>query len=114
LRCLIAALATERYRRRHGSWPDTLERLVPDFLSAVPLDPHDGKPLRYHRRADRVVIYSLCHAGSKSAIETAYDPREPSPPGIGVTFHLFDVKHRRQPAPELLPPPVPDDDDTKD
>jgi hypothetical protein len=107
LRCLIAALAAERYRQRHGRFPDTLEQLVPDFLLAVPLDPKDGRPLGYQHLPDRVVIYSLCLGGNN---RTTYNPDEPSPPGEGVAFHLFDVKHRRQAFAELLPPPAMDDD----
>jgi hypothetical protein len=109
LRCLIAALAAERYRRAHGRWPDSLDALVPEFLPAVPLDPEDGQPLRYQRLADRVVIYSRTKGPGSSSGQAIYNPKKPSPPGIGVAVHLFDVKHRRQPAPELLPPPVADD-----
>ncbi len=111
LRCLIAALAAERYRRAHGRFPDTLEQLVPDFLAAVPLDPQDGQPLRYQRRDDRVVIYSHCLAPAAGVGPVAYDPDEPSPTGVGVAVHLFDVKHRRQPFAEIVPPPARDDDD---
>jgi hypothetical protein len=110
LRCAMAALAAERYRRHHGRFPETLEQLVPDFLPAVPLDPKDGQPMGYQRLDDRVVIYSLCQGGSKSGMLATYDPDEPSPPGEGVAFHLFDVKHRRQPFAELLPPPAIDDE----
>jgi hypothetical protein len=110
LRCLIAALAAERYRRRYGSWPQTLEGLVPVYLPAVPLDPYDGQPLRYQRLADRRVIYSLFTAPTKVSAPTAYDPTQPSPPGVGIAVHLYDVKHRRQPFAELLPPPAMDDE----
>ena len=43
-----AILACRRYRARQGRYPDRLEELVPEFLNAVPLDPFDGKPLRYN------------------------------------------------------------------
>lgn len=43
-----AILACRRYRARRGRYPDRLEELVPEFLDAVPLDPFDGKPLRYN------------------------------------------------------------------
>ncbi len=103
-RCAITALAAERYRQDHGAFPEDLAQLVPHYLQAIPLDPQDSKPLRYYVLEDRVVIFSLCR------VSTAfYDPDAPSPPGVGVAFHLFDVKHRRQPPRELLPPPVVDD-----
>jgi hypothetical protein len=58
LRCTIVLLAAERYRQATGRLPDTFADLVPAQLLAVPTDPDDGRPLRYQRRADGVVIYS--------------------------------------------------------
>lgn len=43
----LTALALETQRRRDGAWPESLEALVPSLLPAVPLDPFDGRPLRY-------------------------------------------------------------------
>jgi hypothetical protein len=43
----ITASALERHRLRQGSYPPTLETLVPDFLARVPVDPINGQPLRY-------------------------------------------------------------------
>lgn len=48
----IAAVALERHRRKHGRHPTTLSQLVPEFLSALPTDWMDGKPLRYRLNAD--------------------------------------------------------------
>jgi hypothetical protein len=96
LQCLITALALERFRQHNHRWPDTLAQLVPDYLSAVPLDPEDGEPLRFQRREDRVVLYSLHLKSGKNSL-APYDPVKLSPPGIGVAVHLFDVQRRRQP-----------------
>jgi hypothetical protein len=109
LRCLIAALAAERFRHQHGSFPKNLGQLVPEFLSSVPLDPEDGQPLRYQHRPDRVVIYSASGRDRKPPVG-GYDPEELSRPGVGVAVHLFEVQSRRQPAAERLPPPVKDGD----
>jgi hypothetical protein len=111
LRCLIAALAAERYRSANGRFPDTLEQLAPDFLPAVPLDPQDGQPLRYQRLPDRVVVYSLAKGVGQANHQNTFDPSVPSPQGVGVAAHLFDVRHRRQPALEIVPPPTVDNDD---
>jgi len=54
-----AALAIEQFRRKHDRLPETLDELVPEFLDAVPIDPFDGKPLRYVVREDAYVIYSI-------------------------------------------------------
>lgn len=48
----IAALAIERYRRKHGRPPAKLADLVPEFVSAVPVDWMDGNSLRYRVNAD--------------------------------------------------------------
>lgn len=59
LRTSIAAIAVERFRLAHGQLPENLDELVPQFISAVPIDPFDGQPLRYHRLAKGYVIYSI-------------------------------------------------------
>jgi hypothetical protein len=56
-------LAVERYRLAHASLPETLDRLVPDYLAAVPADPFDGAPLRYQRLTRGFVVYSVGEDG---------------------------------------------------
>jgi hypothetical protein len=51
-RVVITAIALKRYQLKRGNYPPNLDSLVPEFLSTVPLDPVDGKPLRYHPNAD--------------------------------------------------------------
>lgn len=47
LQCAETALAIERYRLKYKQLPPSLEALLPEFMEAVPLDPFDGKPIRY-------------------------------------------------------------------
>ncbi len=54
-----ARLQIERYRLRHGDWPDTLNDLVPEFADAVPLDVWDNTPLIYHRQGAGFRLYAL-------------------------------------------------------
>ena len=49
LTCAGVALAVERYRLAQGKLPEELEELVPDYLSTLPIDPFDGKLLKYER-----------------------------------------------------------------
>jgi hypothetical protein len=56
---LRVALACERHRLAQGNWPPTLSALVPQYLSAIPLDPFSGQPLLYRLIPDGVVIYSV-------------------------------------------------------
>ena len=84
VRTAQAALAVERFRLAHRRLPENLNELVPQFLSAVPIDPFDGQALRYHRLAKGYVIYSVGqdghddggrekHADWKSSDKTTYD-----------------------------------------
>ncbi|HRT28882.1 MAG TPA: hypothetical protein P5527_03720, partial [Kiritimatiellia bacterium] len=50
-------LACRAYEETTGHLPETLEALVPDYLSAVPRDPFDGQPFRYS--TERRIIYSV-------------------------------------------------------
>lgn len=47
-RSFIAALACKSYRAKHGKLPDSIDKLVPEFLDEVPLDPYDGEKLRWN------------------------------------------------------------------
>ena len=59
-RCAVAALAVERYRLKDNAWPASLDDLVKaKLLGAVPVDPFDGKVLRYRALPDGVVIFSI-------------------------------------------------------
>ncbi len=59
-RLVLAAIALERYRLAHSSYPKDLQSLVPDLLKSVPLDFMDGKPLRYRLpEPSAFVLYSV-------------------------------------------------------
>lgn len=59
-RCAATGLTVERYRRQHnGNSPLSLSELVPSLLVAFPLDPFDGRPLRYEQHGARYVVYSF-------------------------------------------------------
>jgi hypothetical protein len=60
----ITAIALKRYQLKHGNYPADLNLLVPEFISAVPLDPVDGQPLRYRPNADGTfLLYSVGENG---------------------------------------------------
>jgi hypothetical protein len=100
---IVAALAVERYRRDKGHWPETLADLVPDYLPKVPLDLYDGAPLRYRQLDDGVVVYSVGPDGQDDGGKIVRRGNPTSDADIGV--RLWDVAHRRQPAPPPPPPP---------
>jgi hypothetical protein len=60
LRTARVAMAIERYRLAHNTLPANLNALVPKYLSAVPVDPFDGKPLRYKKGTPKgYAVYSV-------------------------------------------------------
>jgi hypothetical protein len=94
VRCLKVLLALERYRRDKGTWPAKLEELTPKFLSSVPLDPYDGKALRYRRVTDGVIVYSVGPDGKDDGGKI--DRSRPTDPGTDMGFQAWDVKDRRR------------------
>lgn len=64
-RVIITAIALKRYQIKEGSYPTNLNALVPEFLPSVPLDPMDGKPLRYRLKTDGTfLLYSIADNGT--------------------------------------------------
>jgi len=63
LRAARTALAVEGFREAEGRLPQSLDELVPKHLDTVPLDPFDGKPLRFKKREKGYVVYSIGEDG---------------------------------------------------
>jgi hypothetical protein len=96
-RCALTATAAERHRLAHGAWPRSLDALVPGLLPAVPADPFDGRPLRFRRLPDGVVIYAVGPDGQDDG--GALDRTTTPPPQTDIGIRLWDPPHRRQLAP---------------
>ncbi len=96
LRSLIVCLAAERFRLAEGRWPTALADLVPGQLAAAPLDPFDGKPLRYRRLPDGVAVYSVGPDGTDDG--GTFDPEGGGArPGTDIGCRLWDVDRRGRP-----------------
>jgi hypothetical protein len=54
-----AGLACRLYKSRNGTYPETLDALVPGILTEVPIDPFTGKPFVYRREGEGFIVYSL-------------------------------------------------------
>ncbi|HEY1172336.1 MAG TPA: hypothetical protein VGH19_13295 [Verrucomicrobiae bacterium] len=72
----IAAIALERHWLKHRRYPDALEKLMPDYLSQLPLDPIDGRPMRYRLNVDGT--YTLWSIGFDGK-DNQGDPFNPDP-----------------------------------
>ncbi|MAE62358.1 MAG: hypothetical protein CMJ49_13505 [Planctomycetaceae bacterium] len=59
IRAARIAVAIERHRLAHGTRPDKLDDLIPQFLDAIPVDPFDGKPMRYINSSAAAKVYSV-------------------------------------------------------
>jgi hypothetical protein len=70
-RVVVAAIALKRFQLKHGQWPATLDELAPEFLSSIPIDPYDGKPLRYHPNADGTY---LLYGVGEDGVDDGGDP----------------------------------------
>ena len=53
------ALAAQIYKARSGEYPASLEALVPEYITGVPIDPFSGAPLRMASSPGGLVIYSV-------------------------------------------------------
>jgi hypothetical protein len=62
-RALRAAVAAERYRLAKGIWPASLDALVPGYLDAVPIDPIDGKAIRYAIIPEGIKTWTIAGEG---------------------------------------------------
>jgi hypothetical protein len=59
-RTALVALAIERFRlANNGKLPDQLSSLVPTYLDKIPVDPFDGKPVRFKPLKTGYVVYCI-------------------------------------------------------
>ncbi len=82
-RLMVAWLALKLHHADRGDFPADLDSLVPQYLQNVPIDPYDGKPLRFS--TEKKIIYSIgddltdSGGSSETEINKAFqDAREPT------------------------------------
>ena len=59
----LTAIATERYRLAEGHLPNDLYDLVPNYIDAIPIDPFDGKTIKYKKLEPGYVVYVIGEDG---------------------------------------------------
>ena len=72
---LLPGIALEVYRRQRGTYPDSLDALVPQFLPKVPADRITGEPIRYRIVDGRPLIYSVGADRKDDGGRPTADPR---------------------------------------
>ncbi len=95
VRTAIAGLAAERFRLYRGRWPDSLEQLVPKYLSEIPRDPFAAGPLKLRKLPDGLFVYSVGFDGVDDGGKINAKMRTKD--GADTGFRLWDVSARRQP-----------------
>lgn len=63
----MLAVALARYRLKHGTYPEKLGNVAPEFLAEVPNDPFTGKELAYRREGEGYLMYSVGMDGKERA-----------------------------------------------
>ena len=90
LRTARVGLAVQRYRLANGSLPDRLSPLVPEYLDTIPKDPFDNNGLRYIKRGNGFIVYSigedLSNDGGVERIPYSKRPKGKPAPNWDVTF----------------------------
>jgi hypothetical protein len=89
-RVVVAAIALKRFQLQHGKLPATLGEVAPEILAAAPIDPYDGKPLRYHPNADGTF---LLYCVGDDGVDDGGDPSL-SPSAMSATFYWQNDKAR--------------------
>jgi len=100
----VVGIACEQFRQKNQRWPNELAERIPTYISAIPLDPFDGQPLRFAKLNDGVVVYSV---GKRLPPELGASPasRPEFPQGVEVGFRLWNTDQRGILAPaEHIPP----------
>ena len=54
-----AGLGLKLYKQKNGAYPDTLDKLAPEFLDIIPVDPFTGQVLVYRKNGLGFVLYSV-------------------------------------------------------
>jgi hypothetical protein len=90
---VVTAIALKRFELRNGEHPKNLNALVPDLLTAVPIDEMDHQPLRYKssKGADSV-LYSVGENGLD-------DHGDSNPPRKEAYLQIWDGKDAVWPRP---------------
>lgn len=80
---LTTLLALRAFRLEHGTYPATLNELVPTYLKRVPVDPFAlSGALRYRRTGKAFVLYSVGPDGKDDGGKPIFDPSMSTPTAI--------------------------------
>ncbi|CAN5618645.1 hypothetical protein BH11PLA2_BH11PLA2_19300 [soil metagenome] len=90
-RCIVVALACERYRLKHGAWPRQLLDLPKELLQSIPVDPFNAQALRFLHLEEGIMIYSTGRDGANDGIAMS---KGLQPVGPRESIRLWDISQR--------------------
>ena len=96
LSCAATAVACERYRRKTGNWPRSLDQLVAGYLDEVPIDPYTGGPIRLAARENGITVYAVGKDRQDDG-GRMHPHNTGTEPGFDVGVLLFDPLYRASP-----------------
>ena len=95
-----AAIAAELFRHAHGTLPQRLEELVPEYLDEVPPDLYCGKSVHYHIRENGgFVVYSCDQDGMDNGGKEHYADDNKGPFDMTFTVRPPEIQARAQVKP---------------
>lgn len=77
-------IATKAFKKDTGKYPALLNELAPRYLASIPVDPFDGKPLKYS--AAKKIVYSVGQDMKDSGGSIGDDWRQMSDPTFKLGF----------------------------
>lgn len=69
---VVTAIAILRYRMEVGDYPDSLEKLLPDYIETLPIDPFTGGVLNYSRKHMWLYSFGVNHEDNAGDIKSMY------------------------------------------
>ena len=110
-RALRVRIALHRWQLMHpGTWPATLQELVPDFLPEIPADPWNGAPLTWDAAAKTITAVGSDWAPGPAKFEPSrrsWYAEDRDNPGLRLQLPPFPVPAPVKPSKAPPAPPVP-------
>lgn len=96
---LVLALAAQRFHLDHGSYPDTLDALIPTYVQSIPTDRFSDGPLQYRRTQTGAIVYSVGRDGIDDGGRERHTQIRQSSlrEGTDITFTLGDAQRELWP-----------------
>jgi hypothetical protein len=95
-RNIRTAVAVEQYNLKYGHLPESLNKLIPEFLPALPIDPFDNKPLKY-KKCD--ITIELALKMSEDEIKKIPKPVKKRKKGRNLFADMFNRASKNLPSP---------------